>query len=159
MKQPLRFILLALVAFVTVNAKCQDKKGKFKTLSNGKKRKKNCKWVQVKPFGRCEKDGAKDHCPETCGLCTPEPTMVPTPSPSAAPTGKFNFSWCKDEKKKFKVQELNNKKVDCKWAKENPAQRCSYGKVQEKCPVLCDFCCFIDNKKKFPVAKLTKKEK
>jgi hypothetical protein len=139
------------------NENCKDSYGRIDIkFPSPKKRakKKTCSWVGKKSKNRCKYRDVAKQCPVTCGKCT---TNSPTSSPTTSPTSIYH--WCKDSNQGFKIHSLPSikKKKKCEWAAERKGTRCTIVEVAINCPVLCDNCDCVDNKKRFKIAKNKRK--
>ncbi len=67
-------------------SECKDSPSEFEvTGNNGQTKTRKCDWVKKKNYvKRCEREGVKDYCKETCGLCdrSDYPSLVPSSDPS-----------------------------------------------------------------------------
>jgi hypothetical protein len=111
----LNFVSLTLIGGDEGNM-CQDTSKKFEYNNSMMK---TCKWISMKTNPRCNKPGAKENGPVTCG----------------ADTG--TDCTCYDSKK-FK---LNGKTRTCVvWAAKNIVKRCKKNTVRSECPLICNIC-------------------
>jgi len=126
---------------------CKDSDETFVLARGGVAKTKACEWVRRNNTAkRCDFDGVKSHCPNTCGACTRVPTespnMVPTKvSPTRAPSA---IGSCEDSGVKFLIETGPARKVktrSCDWVgNNNTAKRCDFDGVKSHCPNTCDAC-------------------
>lgn len=98
---------------------CEDSEFRFKVMLNGRKRNRDCTWVQNKPF-RCRLDGVDTLCPSTCNICNE----------------------CIDSELKFRFN-YNDMMItrNCDWVGARATRaRCNIPGIKETCRDTCNYC-------------------
>jgi len=107
----------APVASPPTASSCSDSTLRFKVFINGRNRFKRCNWVKWNK-NRCNKTGASEACPQTCGTC----------------------SVCKDSTTAIKIIKSDGSKMNksCDWATE---WRCAnFDGLPNSCRRTCGLC-------------------
>lgn len=99
---------------------CADSALEFKVdLGNNEKDFKTCDWVARKPKTRCDFDGVKSTCPDTCGKC----------------------SRCKDSPLRLKfIKDGETQTQFCDFIANKKGKRCQIPGIRESCRATCDSC-------------------